>query len=72
MGIIFRKLCGFLLMFSTSFISLSILLLFPLLIIFFVFMHGFYFISSKIDEVLSINPSANVFIFGHFNVHHKD
>ena len=29
-------------------------------------------ISSKIDEVLSINPSANVFLFGHFNVHHKD
>ena len=29
-------------------------------------------ISSNIDEVLSINPSANVFIFGNFNVHHKD
>ena len=29
-------------------------------------------ISSNIDEVLSINPSANVFIFGDFNVHHKD
>ena len=28
-------------------------------------------ISSKIDEVLSINPSANVFVFGDFNVHHK-
>ena len=24
------------------------------------------------DEVLSINPSANVFVFGDFNVHHKD
>ena len=23
-------------------------------------------------EVLSINPSANVFVFGDFNVHHKD
>ena len=32
----------------------------------------FYSISSNIDEVLSINPSANVFIFGDFNVHHKD
>ena len=31
----------------------------------------FYSISSKIDEVLSINPSA-VFVFGDFNVHHKD
>ena len=29
-------------------------------------------ISSYIDEVLSINPSANVFVFGDFNVHHKD
>ena len=24
------------------------------------------------DEVLSINPSANIFVFGDFNVHHKD
>ena len=30
------------------------------------------FDSSKIDELLSINPSANVFVFGDFNVHHKD
>ena len=29
-------------------------------------------ISSNIDEVLLINPSANMFIFGDFNVHHKD
>ena len=29
-------------------------------------------ISSDIDEVLSINPSANVLVFGDFNVHHKD
>ena len=29
-------------------------------------------ISSNIDEILSINPSANVFHFGDFNVHHKD
>ena len=29
-------------------------------------------ISSKTDEVLSINASANMFVFGHFNVHHKD
>ena len=28
-------------------------------------------ISSNIDEVLSINPSANVFIFGDFNIDHK-
>ena len=29
-------------------------------------------ISSNIDEVLSLSPSANVFVFGDFNVHHKD
>ena len=29
-------------------------------------------ISSNIDQVLSINPSANVFIFGDFNAHRKD
>ena len=29
-------------------------------------------ISSNIDEVLSINSSANVFVFGDFNVQHKD
>ena len=29
-------------------------------------------ISSNIDEVLSINPSANVFVFGDCNAHHED
>ena len=29
-------------------------------------------ISSNIDEVLLIKPSANVFVFGDFNIHHKD
>ena len=29
-------------------------------------------VSSNIDEVRSINPSANVFVFGDFHVHHKD
>ena len=28
-------------------------------------------ISSNIDEVLSINPSANVFVIGDFSTHHK-
>ena len=32
----------------------------------------FYSISSNIYEVLFINPSSNVFVFGDFNVHHKD
>ena len=59
-------------MFSTGFTSLSVLFLFPLLITFFIFVHSFGFISSNIDEILSINPSANMFVFGDFNVHHKD
>ena len=29
-------------------------------------------ISSNIDEVLSTNPSADMFVFGDFNIHHKD
>ena len=32
----------------------------------------FDFISSNIDQVLSIKPSASAFVFGDFNVHHKD
>ena len=32
----------------------------------------FHSISSNIDEILSINPSANMFVFGNFNVNHKD
>ena len=29
-------------------------------------------VSSNIEEVLSINPSTNVFVFRDFNTHHKD
>ena len=29
-------------------------------------------ISSNRDEVLSINPSADAFVFGDFNAHHKE
>ena len=50
----------------------SVLLLFSLLITFFVFMHSFDSVSSNIDGVLLINPSAYVFAFGDFKVHHKD
>ena len=32
----------------------------------------FNYISSNTDEVLSINPSANLFVFGDFNIRHKD
>ena len=73
MGLISRKLCRFLLMSSTSFISFSVLLLFPLWITFFIpLCTVFGSFSSNIDEVLSINPSADVFVFGDFHTHHKD
>ena len=29
-------------------------------------------ISSNIGEVPTLNPFANAFVFGDFNVHHKD
>ena len=52
---------------------LSVLLVFPLLIIFFVVMYGLFSISSNIVEVLSVNPSAaNVFVIRDFNIHIKD
>ena len=57
-------------MFLTGFTSFSVLLLFPLSITFFVFVHDFDSSLSNIDEVL--NPYANVFVFGDFNVHHID
>ena len=66
MGLISRKLCRFLFMFSTGFMSFSVLILFPLPIILFIFMHSFwfYFIWNRWG---SLNPS----IFVDFNVHHK-
>ena len=59
-------------MFLISFTSLSVLLLFPLSITSSSLCTVFDSILSNIDVVLLINPSANVFVFGDFNVHHKD
>ena len=60
-------------LFLTGFTSLNVLLPFPLLITFFTFLHGFWcYISSNINEVLSINSSANVFAFEDFNLHYMD
>ena len=61
---------GFLLMFSTGF-TLSVSY------VFFLYRSpsmslSTIFSSSIIDEVLSTNPSANVFFFGDFNVCYKD
>ena len=71
MGLISRKLCRFLPMFSNSFIS-------PRSYFFFFYRSPssslctvFGSVLSNIDEILSINSSANVFVFGDFNVDHK-
>ena len=60
-GIISRKLRAFLLVFFLLYQSPSSSLC-----------TVFDAISSNIDEFLSVNPSANVFVFGDFKVHHKD
>ena len=77
MGLISRKLCRFLLMFSTCFAFIQ--LYFTFFHFFFLYQSPllplctvFYSISSNRDEVLSIDPSANVFVFGDFNVDQKD
>ena len=38
----------------------------------FTFMYSFNDISSNIDEILSINPTAGVFVLEEFTLHHKD
>ena len=38
---------------------------------FWYFCMAFDYVSSNIDEVLVINPSINVFVFGDVNLHHK-
>ena len=72
MGLFSRKLCRFLLMFSTCFTSLSVLFSFLYWLPSSSLHMVFDSISSNINEVLLINPSANVFVFGDFKVHHKD
>ena len=60
-------------MFSAGFTLLSILLLFPLSITFSLLCTVvFDSVSCNIDEALSINRSADVFVFGDFSVLHKD
>ena len=69
-GLFPRRICSFL--FLTDFTSFSVLLLF--------LYHSpssslctvFNAILSNIHDVPLINPSANMFVFGDFNIHHKD
>ena len=72
MGVISRKILQILTYVLTGFSSLSVLLLFPLSTLSSSLCTVFDSISCNIDLVLSINPSANVFVFGDFTVHHKD
>ena len=59
-------------MFSTGFTTVTVLRLFPYQVSSLFLCRVSYSISSNIGEVLSINPSANVFVFVDFNVHHED
>ena len=70
-GLISRKLCRYL--------CFQLALLHSVSYFFFLYQSpssslctAFDSISSNIDEVVSINPSANVFFIGDFNAHHKD
>ena len=66
------KLRQFLFMFSTHFILFRVLLLLFLLFL------TFFFVSTVFDsvlsniEVISVNPSANVFVFADSTVNHQD
>ena len=69
---IYKELCRFLL-FLTGFLTASVF--------YFFFLYrspslslctSFGAASSNIDQVLSIKPSANAFVLGAFNAHHKD
>ena len=71
-GLISRKFYGFLLKFSTSPNIFIVLLFFLQQSASSTSCKVFDSISSNIDQVFSINPSANAFFFGDFNVHHKD
>lgn len=67
-----RKPRAFLFIFSTGFTPFNALLLFPLLNLSSSLRTVFVAISSNKDEVQSINPPPNVFVFEDFNVYHKD
>ena len=60
-------------MFLNGFTSLSVVLCFPISILTSLSLCTvFDAISSNIDEVHLINSSANVFVFGNINIHHRD
>ena len=70
MGLICRKFCGFLFKFLTAFTSFRVLPLFLYQSSFSSLCKVLYAISSSTDKTLSINPSADVFVFGDSSIHH--
>ena len=60
--LISRTLCGFLRMFSAGFSSFIVLFLFPWSVTSFSLSLVFDCISCNIDQILSSNPSVNVFV----------
>ena len=64
MGLICRKLWGFLFKFLIAFTSIRVLPLFLYQSSFSSLCKIFYAISSNTDKVLAINPSADLFVFG--------
>ena len=70
MGLICRKFCGFLFKFLTAFTSFRVLPLFLYQSSFSSLCKVLYAISSNTDKTLSINPSADVFVFGDSSIHH--
>ena len=57
---------------SDSYLCFRLSLLHSLSYFFFLYRLPSSALCTVFDSVLSINPSANVFVFGDFNVHHKD
>ena len=72
MGLISRKFCRFLLVFDWLYFTQVSYFFFHYQRLSASLYTVLDSISCNIDEVLSKNPSANVFVFGDFNDHHKD
>ena len=57
---------------ADSYLCFRLALLYSVSYFFYLYQSTSLSISCNIDDVLSNNPSANIFVFGDFNVHHKD
>ena len=57
---------------ADSYLCLWLALLHSVSYFFFLYQSPSLSLCTDFDEVLLINPYADVFVFGDFNVHHKD